>query len=174
MTHRKILAALALALGAAGSPPALAETALTLKEAELRKEPLNDAALLGTLPAQTTVEVVERKGGWTRIRPQGTEAGWTRMFNLRFGDGAAKADGGGSGGGLASMLNVARTGSSGTTVTTGVKGLDITGDTLQNASPNPEALRRMHGFAVSRQEALAFAGKGGLKSQKVDYPGDKR
>lgn len=150
-----------------GSFPAAAETALTNRETELKKEPFTDAATIATLPGKTSVEVLKRQGGWTQVKPPSAGQGWVRMLNLRFGDGSAKE----SGSGLGSLLNVARTGSSGTTVTTGVKGLDITKDTIQNANPDMAELKRMHGYGVSKAEALKLASSANLHKQSVEYLG---
>lgn len=155
------------ALGLACSLSASAETAVTTRETELKQEPFTDAATIATLPNKTAVEVLKRQGGWTQIKPSTAGQGWVRMLNLRFGDGSAKS----GGSELGALFNVARTGSSGTTVTTGVKGLDITKDTIQNASPNTAELKRMHGYSVSKGEALKFANNAHLQKQSVEYLG---
>lgn len=155
------------ALGLACSLSAAAETALTVKDTELKKEPFSDAATLATLPSQTSVEVLRRQGGWTQIKPPSADKGWVRMLNLRLGSSTAKQ--GNSGAGIGALFNVARSGSSGTTVATGVRGLDITKDTLQNASPNPTELKRMHDYSVSKAEALKLASSAKLRTQSVEY-----
>jgi hypothetical protein len=149
---------------------ALAETAVTLKDTELKKEAASDSPTLATLPGRSRVEVLKRQGGWTQIKPVAEPQGWVKMFNLKYGDGSAKSDDA-SGSGLGTLFNVARTGSSGTTVTTGVKGLEITKDTLQNASPNRNELKLMSGYSVSKAEALQLASSGGLQKQSVAYLG---
>jgi hypothetical protein len=156
-----------LTLGLVCSLSAAAETAVTNRETSLKQEPFTDAATIATLPDKTTVEVLKRQGGWTQIKPPSAAQGWVRMLNLRFGDSRARN----SGSGLSSLFNVARTGSSGTTVTTGVKGLDITKDTIQNASPNKAELKRMHGYSVSKAEATQFARNAHLQKQSVEYLG---
>ncbi|BCB26909.1 hypothetical protein SKTS_17950 [Sulfurimicrobium lacus] len=155
------------ALGLIFSLSAAAETAVTTRETELKREPFTDAATIATLPSKTAVEVLKRQGGWTQIKPPAAGQGWVRMLNLRFGDGSAKS----GGSGLGELFNVARTGSSGTTVTTGVKGLDITKDAIQNASPNPAELKRMHSYGASKGEALKFANSAHLQKQSVEYLG---
>lgn len=152
-------------LGVVWSLSVAAETAVTNRETELKKEPFTDAATIATLPNKTAVEVLKRQGGWTQIKPPSAGQGWVRMLNLRFGDGSTKE----SGSGLGALFNVARTGSSGTTVTTGVKGLDITKDTIQNASPDMAELKRMHGYSVSKAEALKLASSANLHKQSLEY-----
>ena len=68
------------------------------------------------------VDAQERKGGWTRVKAPGGAEGWVRMLQLRYGSGEAKQ----GDTGVSQLLNVARTGSSGTQVTTGVRGLPMT------------------------------------------------
>lgn len=154
-------------LGLSCSLPAAAETAITIKDTELKKEPFSDAATLATLPGQASVEVLKRQGGWTQVKPTSAEKGWVRMLNLRMSSALAKQ--GNSGSGIGALFNVARSGSSGTTVTTGVRGLDITRDSLQSASPNPAELKRMHGYSVSKAEALKLASSANLRKQSVEY-----
>ncbi|MFH1494884.1 MAG: SH3 domain-containing protein [Pseudomonadota bacterium] len=161
----KLLVAWVL-LGLSISLSATAETAVTNKETELKQEPFSDAATLVTLPAQSSVEILKRQGGWTQVKPATAATGWVRMLNLRLGTGAPAKQGGS---GIGALFNVARSGSSGNTVTTGVRGLDITKDTLQNASPNPNELKRMHGYSVSKAEALKLASSAKLSKQSVEY-----
>jgi hypothetical protein len=142
----------------------LAEPASVLRATELKKEPASDAPTVAPLAEGATVDAQERKGGWTRVKVPGGAEGWVRMLQLRYGSGEAKA----GDSGVSQLLNVARTGSSGTQVTTGVRGLDA--DKLANARPNPSELAKMNGFAASRELAQGFAAQGPLQPQRVDYP----
>jgi len=141
---------------------AAAEPATVIRAAELKQEPATDAATLATLPESTAVEALERKGGWTRVKASAGE-GWVRMLSLRF-SGAGAAKQGDSG--VSSLFNVARTGSSGTTVTTGVRGLDP--EMLAKAQPNPAELAKMQQYVVTPQAAAGFAAKGKLTAQPVE------
>lgn len=158
-----------VAFGLAISLSIAAENATTYTETPLKKEPFTDAVTLATLPGQTRVAVIKRQGGWTHVKPPATSEGWVRMLSLRFGNGEAKQ----GDSGLGALFNVMRTGSSGTTVVTGVKGLEITSDSLQNARPDKDELKRMHGFSTSRAEALKLAGSAKLQKQSVEYLGDR-
>jgi hypothetical protein len=110
------------------------------------------------------VEVLERKSGWTRVKAQPGE-GWVRMLALRFG-GTAPAKPGATG--VTQLFNVARTGSSGTQVTTGVRGLDA--EQIANAQPNPAELAKLEKFAADRDTAADFAAQGKLSATPVAYP----
>jgi hypothetical protein len=143
---------------------ALAEPATILKPTELKKDPATDAATVATLAENTAVDALERKSGWTRVKA-GANEGWVRMLSLRFGEPAAAKPGAS---GFTQLFNVARTGTSGTQVTTGVRGLDA--DQIAQAQPNPAELARLQKFAASRDAAAGFAAQGKLDAQSVDYP----
>ena len=142
---------------------ALAEPATVIRASDLKKEPATDSATVAALPENTAVEALERKSGWTRVKADAGE-GWVRMLSLRFGGTAAKP----GASGVNQLFNVARTGSSGTQVTTGVRGLDA--EQLANAQPNPAELAKLDGFAVDRDAAASFAAQGKLDAQSVAYP----
>jgi hypothetical protein len=154
-------------VGLAASLTALAETAVTNKETELKKEPATDAATLATLPTKTSVDVLKRQGGWYQVKPASAVPGWIRMLNLDLGGGGSKESGGG---GLGAVFNVARTGSSGATTTTGIGGGDkINADTIRNSNPDMNELKRMHSYTASKADALKFASNAGLRKQSVEY-----
>ena len=139
-----------------------AEPATLIRAAELKSEPASDAPTVGQLPENASVDAVERRGGWTRIKASGAE-GWVKMLSLRYGAGAKAGDSG-----LSQVFNVARTGSSGTQVTTGVRGLDE--QQLVNAQPNTRELAKLNGFAADRAAAEGFAAEGKLAPTAVAYP----
>ena len=143
---------------------AAAEPASVIREVEMKQAPATDAATLATLPENTAVDALERKGGWTRVKTSAGE-GWVRMLSLRFG-GATTAKPGASG--LTQAFNVARTGTSGTQTTTGVRGLDA--DQIANAQPNPAELAKLEKFAANREAAASFATEGKLAPTSVAYP----
>jgi hypothetical protein len=141
----------------------LAEPATVIRATDLKQEPASDAATVAPLAENTAVEALERKGGWTRIKA-GDAEGWVRMLSLRFGASAPKS----GDTGLSQLFNVARTGSSGTQVTTGVRGLDA--EQLATARPNPAELAKLEKFAADRDAAASFAAQGKLAAKPVDYP----
>ncbi len=139
------------------------ETGFAVRSTELKAEPFSDAATVTTLPEKAQVRIVARQGGWMRVESQGS-TGWVRMLSVRM-----ALEGKGSGdSGIKSLFNVARTGSSGTAVATGVRGLDK--EQIQNAMPNEGEVERMGQFAASQPDAERFAaGKPALKAQPVEY-----
>jgi hypothetical protein len=159
---RKIVLAL---LGALLAASAGAEPATVVRATELKKDPATDAPTLAQLAESATVEALERRSGWARVKTEAGAEGWVKMLLLRYG-GAGPAKQGDSG--VAQMLNVARTGTSGTQVTTGVRGLDA--EQLTKAQANPAELRKMEQYAETKELAASFAANGQLQARRVDYP----
>lgn len=144
---------------------ALAEPAAVTRATELKKEPATDAAKVADLAENAVVDAMERQGGWIRVKTQGGAEGWVKLLALRYG-GSGVARPGDSG--LSQAFNVARTGSSGTQVTTGVRGLEA--EQIANARPNPSELAKMGGYAADRDSAAGFAASAKLEPQSVAYP----
>lgn len=140
------------------------ETAYTVRSTDIKAKPFTDAATLASLPANSRVEVLTRKSGWMQVK-NGDATGWVRMLNLRFGDAAAQKKSGDSG--LGALFNVAATGGSGSTVSTGVRGLSE--EKLKNPSPNPQALAELRRYAVNEKEALTFGKSGKLATHQIGY-----
>lgn len=141
-----------------------AEPATVIRATDLKKDPAVDAATLATLGENTAVDAGERRGGWTRVKAPGGE-GWVKMLALRYGaPGAAKQ----GDTGISQLFNVARTGSSGTQVTTGVRGLDA--DMIRAAQPNPAELARLESYAANKDASARFAKSAKLQAQTVEYP----
>ena len=143
---------------------ALAEPATLVRPTELKQEPATDAAKVADLPADAAVDAGKRAGGWIFVRAASGEEGWVKLLALRYGAGAAKK----GDTGLTQAINAARTGSSGTQVTTGVRGLDD--EKITTARPNPAELKKMEAFAVPASASAEFAGKANLQRQNVSYP----
>ena len=145
--------------------PAIAqETGLTVRQTEVKKEPFSDAATVGTLAEKAQVKLLKREGGWMQIE-SAAASGWVRMLSIRTNAGAEQT---GGDAGVKSLFNVARTGSSGTAVATGVRGLSK--EEIQNARPNPVELQKLGTFAAARTDAEQFAaGNPQLKAQTIDY-----
>jgi hypothetical protein len=139
-----------------------AEPATVIRATELKQDPATDAPTVAQLPENTAVDALERKGGWTKVKAPGGE-GWVKMLLLRYG-GAAKA----GDSGVSQLFNVARTGTSGTQVTTGVRGLDE--EQIATARPNPAELKKLQSYAQTRDASSEFAAEGKLRPQRVEYP----
>jgi hypothetical protein len=153
----------AIAIFAALAAPSYAwQVAYTVRSTEIKQLPYSDAKTVGNLDDKTKVNVMLRRGGWTKISSTKGD-GWVRMLSLRNSSIARKP----GDNGLQSMFNVARTGSSGITMTTGVRGLSE--EDLKNAHPNPAEFEKLQKYAVNRAKAEKFAHAAKLKDQQLDY-----
>jgi hypothetical protein len=161
----RTLAATVLAASILLPAPGFAEPATVIRATDLKKEPATDAATVAPLAEKAKVDALERKGGWTRIKTEAGAEGWVKMLALRY---AATGEAKPGDSGVAQALNVARTGSSGAQATTGVRGLDP--EQLANAKPNPAELKRMEGYAVSKENAAGFAAGANLEPKSIAYP----
>lgn len=161
MIRRLLLLLLVLTIA-----PALAQEAgFAARQSDVKKEPFSDAPTVGTLPVKTQVKIIKRAGGWMQIE-SAAAAGWVRMLAIRLNATAGEKDSGDAV--VKSLFNIARTGSSGTAVATGVRGLDK--EQIQNAKPNPVELEKLAGYAASKPDAEQFAaGDPQLKRQTIDY-----
>src|SRR6185436_20086633 len=142
-----------------------AEPATLLRASDLKAQPATDAATVTQLAADAAVDAGERNGGWVRVKTQAGAEGWVKMLALRYG-GPGLAKRGDTG--IAQAVNVARSGASGTQVTTGVRGLDEAD--INTSRPNPTELKKLEGYAESKPSAAGFAENGKLKAQRVEYP----
>ena len=142
-----------------------AEPATLVRASDLKAQPASDAPTVTQLAVDAAVDAGERTGGWVRVKTASGAEGWVKMLALKYG-GPGVARKGDSG--LTQAINVARTGASGTQVTTGVRGLDETD--IQAARPNPAELKKLEGYAESKQGSASFAESGKLQAQRVEYP----
>jgi hypothetical protein len=141
-----------------------AEPASIARATDLKKDPGTDAATVATLDEGMAVDAGERRGAWTRVKAPAGE-GWVKMLALRYGaQGTAKQ----GDSGISQLFNVARTGSSGTQVTTGVRGLDA--DMIKAAKPNAAELTKLDGYAATKDASARFAEEAKLQAQPVEYP----
>jgi SH3-like domain-containing protein len=162
---------LSLALAAVlASGTACAESALTSRATELQSQAQSDATSVASLPENTRVEVIARKGAWTQVKTAGGQNGWVRMLALKPESTAAAVNAapasGNPLGALNSLLSSGRT-SNTATVTTGVRGLSE--EDLQHAQANPAELNKAQRFSTDRNAAQAFADRSRLSPLKVDY-----
>lgn len=148
--------ALACALAQAG------ETAYTVRPTALKAKPYTDAQTLADLDQDVPVLIVGRRGSWNKVKANGA-TGWVKMLSLRLADAFQKS----GDSGFRSLVNVASTGSSGGTMTTGVRGLNE--EKLHTPQPNPQAFEELHTLAVTRDEAQRFAKAGKLAATSMDY-----
>ena len=137
--------------------------AYTIRSTELKAKPYSDAQTLTSLPPRSRVEVLGRQASWTQVKST-SFSGWVKMLSLQL---EANNQNKRGDNGLSALFNVASSGRSSSTVTTGIRGLSE--EQLKNAKPNPQALQAAKRFAASREAAQRYAAEGKLHAQSVGY-----
>lgn len=165
---RTIRTILTLTLCGLFSPALLAEEQLAtiLQQTSLQSEPYSDTASLATLAAKQQVVVMQRQGGWYQVRTA-SQNGWVRMSHLRLGSGNGAPSGSSGVSETLRFLDTGRSGSSGVTVATGIRGLDAAD--VANARPNHKAVRKLNRFKAKAKQVEKFARTAKLKTQPLGY-----
>jgi len=163
----RLLRSFVFTIGLAAFGAAFAKEAGTTRTAvDLMATPYRDAAQAGQLPSNTSVVILERRGGWLKISGK-NKTGWVRLHQVRTGEGPEAK---GSGEGLTMLKNVGKTGrsgSSGIVATTGIRGLSA--EELKSAKPNPKAVEALAGHRANDATARDYAQQAGLKDTNVPY-----
>lgn len=152
---RVILLAPALLLAAAAQA---SERGTAIRAGDIYAEPYIDAAKVGALTANQPVTIVARKGGWLSVEAAG-KRGWVRLLIVRLVATIPTVPGGST-----AQL---RTGSTGRTVTTGIKGLEEAD--IRNAAVDRAQLAEMEALAANEPEARDAAQGKGLTESKITY-----
>lgn len=147
------IAALALLVCSA---PLWAESGNVRRNVDLKQKPFIDAATVGQLSANARVDVVARQAAWAQVKATDGKAGWIKALNVE----PIENSGGYKRGGLSFL-----TGSSGSTLTAGAKGLNA--GQIKNAAPDFDELSRMRQLYVSAPDAARYANAGHLVTQQV-------
>ena len=140
------------------------DPAYAVRDTNLKAKPFADAQTLSVVAADTRVEILQRKSGWMQVKVSGA-TGWVKMLSLRLSSSAAQKKSADNG--FAALFNVASTGNSGSTVTTGVRGLSE--EQLKNTHANPQELEQAQAYAASKAEARKFAQEGKLSAHDMAY-----
>ena len=148
-----------------GSALCSADPAVAVRHFDLKQTPASDAKSVATLAAGASVDVLKREGAWVQLKA-GNDTGWTKLFDIKMGTGAVAPAAKSSGlSGIAQTLNLA-TGDRDASVATGVRGLDA--EMLKKASPNPQQVATLDGYASTAEQAQGFAKAGKLAPRPVD------
>ncbi len=162
-----ILLALLVALAVHAASQSSAQTILATP---LNSAPYSDASAVTQLPAGTNITILERQGGWYHVRLSTGQEGWLQMTSIRLNNTSSGSSGSGSGWGfgwLTSLFESGRSGATGVTATTGVRGLN-SGD-IANAKPDPQATKEISAWSATPQQARQFAQQLNLKPEQVPY-----
>ena len=142
------------------------EAAVTVKETIVRSAPGSQSAQVAVLPVDESVALQTRQGGWYQIVFRNEQSGWLPLLSIRKVGMTANAKPEKSSG-LRSVLSAYRTGSSGVTVATGVRGLDAVD--LEKSQPDMVELQRIDNFLCTDQEAKTYASQSGLTSRNITW-----
>ena len=153
-----------------------AEKGVIIRASSLLAQPFIDAAHTGTVTPAQPVVIIERRGAWANVQA-GDKSGWVRLLNVRLAAAAAVSGIAGSAKPApaarpTSLTSMMRTGSSGRTVTTGVKGMDE--ENIRNATPDYAELALLDTQGIDVADAQGNAIKTGLQERTVDYLDKKK
>jgi hypothetical protein len=160
-----LLAMLAISTTAQAQQPGF-----TNKSTDLRASPDDSAKLIRTLPEKTSVELLERRGPWNRVKV-GADNGFIRMMHM--GGGATvvateSSTGGSALAGFNKLLGGDRNSSGrAQAATVGVRGFSK--DDLAKAQMNPAEFQKLKRYQVSAGDAQSFASQGRLAFRSVAY-----
>jgi hypothetical protein len=135
-----------------------------VRAGDLKAKPFVDAATAGTVSANQQLNIVGQQGAWVQVEANGT-TGWMRMMNVK----RQSAQGSGrppvrrASASAGSLF----TGSSGKTVTTGIKGVDD--EDIKNSTPDMGQVAKMASLSVESAEATANARQNGLREYQLAY-----
>lgn len=133
-----------------------------IRDTVMRAGPSPSSQSLEKLAGDSAVTILERDGGWYRIRSIAGNEGWVRMLSVRF---KSKTRGGVAG----ELRTLSSFASGGGSVATGVRGLSQDQD--HGGEGGSASLQPVHDLRVEPDEARAFAGAANLKSRELDYLG---
>ncbi len=138
------------------------ETGVALKPADIRSEPYRDAIGTGSLEPGDEVEILEKKGGWYRVKTA-ERTGWVRMLSIRRGA-PRKADLD-----MEGLLSLAsgRAGTGRVIATTGIRGLSE--EELKEAEFDEKDLELLESLTVTPEQAQRFAAEGNLVARNLEY-----
>lgn len=136
----------------------LAQSGTVVRKTDLRDKPFLDAAVIAPIAANTPIQIQTNKGAWMQVKAANGQVGWIKLLNVR-------TSGGGTNSSSLALGNVIKTGSSGQTVTTGVKGLSA--EQIKQAEPNAAEVEKMDSYASNQSEATRAALQAKLIPQDV-------
>jgi hypothetical protein len=143
---------------------------LTNRSTDLRASPDDSAKLIRTLAEKTSVELLERRGAWNRVKA-GADNGFVRMMHMGGGATVVASEstaGGGALAGFNKLIGGDRTSSGrAQSATVGVRGFSK--DDVARAQMDPVAFAQLKRYQSSSGDAQSFASQGRLAFRSVAY-----
>jgi len=163
-TLRMMLAAVVLA-----AAPAAAQQVKLERDSPLYAEPRLDASQVTQLKLGAAGEVIGKRGAWLNLKTPGG-SGWLFSFNVRFPSQQAGCGDSGAGSAAGRLFGPRRNVS--VTSTIGIRGIEE--EDLRQASFNADQMKRLEGYAATRQAAERGARATGLTPVSVEYMDAKK
>ena len=175
MRQLRMLICGVLLLGVSAAFPALAQEPLTTnRSTELRSAPEDTANIVKQLAEKTSLQLLERKGAWSRVK-SGNDSGWVRMMHLRGGATVAVDEKTATGSWLARMERLLSGSASSTrttnqraqSATVGIRGFSK--EDVASAELNPAELEKLKRFQATDAAATRLANERRLAFRSVAY-----
>lgn len=152
-----------------GAAPLMGQPATVVHDTALKTEPYSDANTVVMLTGKQKLDLGERQGGWYKAKSSNGSSGWVRLTAVLVDSSKGAGDSG-----LTSaqqMIQTGRSGSSGVTAATGVRGLDSAD--VVNSRPNRKAVARLDALQISADESRRFAAEAKLSAHSISYISEK-
>jgi hypothetical protein len=165
---RMLLSVAMLAAACTMLPAHAQQSPSTNRATEMRQYPEDSSSLIRTLPDKTAVQVMDRRGAWSRVRA-GSETGWVRMIHLRGGTvvESESTSGGGFFAAFNRLLGGDRSSGRAQSATVGVRGFSR--EDVERANFNPAEFDKLKRFQVTESDAQRFASQGRLAFRRIAY-----
>ncbi|WP_071871990.1 SH3 domain-containing protein [Atopomonas hussainii] len=157
------LAGLLFALTALLSHAWANQAAFTSQATQLRLTPTHQASAIQALPANQSLTLLKREGGWYQVKLANGQEGWLPLLHVRLApsNNQQRSD-------LGQLLG-STSASQGSTLSSGVRGVNE--EQLSGPSSNlPADLQPLDRYRANAEQARAFAAQAPLRSETLDYP----
>lgn len=144
------------------------QSPMTNRATEMRQYPEDGSTLIRALPDKTAVQVMDRRGAWSRVRA-GNDVGWVRMMHLRGGTvvEGESTSGGGFFAAFNRLLGGDRASGRAQSATVGIRGFSR--EDVERANFNPAEFDKLKRHQATEADAQRFANQGRLAFRSVAY-----
>jgi len=137
------------------------QSAIVLKDTQILVAPVSSAEILASIPKDTQVTLLKRKGGWYQIETDEYQVGWLRMLKVRFlseQESNQKS--------IAKILRETAIMPPASGVSSGVRGMSDDDMNQNNKQSNqPLEFDQLKNFIPAEESVLEFAEQGKLRTQ---------
>ena len=167
-----------------------ADMGTALKNDTLRQEPYTDAKATAPLKRGETLEILEKRGAWLKVKNGQDKQGWVKLLSVKriatptpktsntsttsktntstsSASSSAPSSPSTPTSNSVLSLNSGRSGTGQIVSTTGVRGLSE--ESLKAAKFDVDQMNKLESLAANKQDAQQFAQSGGLQARQVDY-----